>query len=90
MPWVWSLLTTGKTDNINPLAIGLLIGTVFLSALIGNHFYNEWLEDRAAVKITEAVIDKTEADKENEKQFKKEVKRDLEKVGTDDIFDLIN
>ena len=88
MPWVWSLLTTG--GKINPLAIVLLVLTVFLGTITVKHFYKEWQEDRAATRIIEAVIDKKESDVKNEKIFKKEVKRDLEKVGTDDIFDLIN
>ena len=83
-----SLLTSG--GNVNLLAVGLLIGTVALGTLAANHFISEWFEDRAAVKITEAVINKTEADKLSEQQFEKEVKRDLKKVGTSDIYDLIN
>ena len=83
-----SLLTSG--GKVNLLAIGLLVLTVMAGTLAANHFINEWFEDRAAVKITEAVINKTEADKRSEEQFEREVKRDLEKVGTSDIYDIIN
>lgn len=88
MRFIKSLFSTG--GNVNLLAIGLLILTTAAAALTASHFIGEWFEDRAAVKITEAVINKTEAYERIDKKFEKEVKRDLEKVGTDDIFDLIN
>jgi len=74
----------------NSYSVAVTIAMFIFSAMVANHFYQEWLEDRAAVKITDAVINKADAYERIDKKFKKEVKRDLEKVGTDDIFDLIN
>lgn len=74
----------------NSYSVAITVAMFIFGSMAASHFYQEWKEDRAAEKITEAVIDKKEADVKSQKQFKKEVSSDLEKVGTDDIFDLIN
>lgn len=74
----------------NSYSVAVTVAMLIFGSMVANHFYQEWLEDRAAVKITDAVINKADAYERIDKKFKKEVKRDLEKVGTDDIFDAIN
>lgn len=66
-----------------------LAGAVVVT-LVASHFYDEWAEERAAGKVRDAVTEKCEAERDNQREFEKGVNNDLKKVGTDDIFDIIN
>lgn len=75
--------------NNNGSVVVTTVG-IILGIFLVDHFWSEWREDVAQRKVTDAIIKKRDGEKENQEQFEKGVKDGLEKVGTDDIFDIIN
>ena len=91
---VFLRFTSGSTVGLTGKGIiyGYIAGFIVLSFIA--HYVvktaNTWLDKRDESRKVEAVIDSNNQTVENIEDFNKGVKDDLKKVGSDDIFDIIN
>lgn len=94
--WFPTLFRYSSTGSVAATGWGMIIFIAMIAlSLYGSVNWvkgrmQEYVDSKIADQQAQAIIESADQSRDDVKDFKNKVKEDEEKIGTDDVFDIIN